>query len=84
VGRGLTPADGISVAPSPIPVPPTGVLASNPSGEVGLIGAGVSSTTWANAELQQQKAEITAMINNDLIRIPRDECIMPRREREEP
>jgi hypothetical protein len=39
VGSGLTPADETSVAPSRIPVPPTGVVESTPSGEVGLIGA---------------------------------------------
>jgi hypothetical protein len=45
VGSGLTPADGISVAPSRIPVPPIDVVESIPSGEVGLIGAGMSSST---------------------------------------
>jgi hypothetical protein len=38
VASGLTPADGISVAPSGIPVPPKDELESIPSGEVGPIG----------------------------------------------
>jgi hypothetical protein len=45
VASGLTPADGISVAPSRIPVPPTAVVELIPSGEVGLIEAVDMSVT---------------------------------------
>ncbi len=42
-GLGLTPGDAISVAPSGMPVPPTGALGSMPSGEVAE-SEGVGST----------------------------------------
>lgn len=49
VGVGLTPGVAISVAPSGIPVPPTGVLGSVPSGEVAESeGVGVTAVC-ANA-----------------------------------
>jgi hypothetical protein len=43
---GLTPGDGISVAPSRIPVPPTEEVEPIPSGEVGLIEAVDMSSAW--------------------------------------
>ena len=49
-GIGLTPPDPISVAPSGIPVPPTGALGTMPSGEVDESeGVGITAACCAKA-----------------------------------
>jgi hypothetical protein len=49
-GIGLTPADVISVAPSGMPVPPTGALGTMPSGEVAESeGVGITAACCAKA-----------------------------------
>jgi len=49
-GIGLTPPDAISVAPSGIPVPPTGALGTMPSGEVDESeGVGITAACCAKA-----------------------------------
>ena len=56
-GGVLTPGVAISVAPSGIPVAPTGAPGPIPSGEVAPSGAGapVIMPTWAKAGLQAGK-----------------------------
>jgi hypothetical protein len=50
VGTGLTPGDAISVAPSGMPVPPTGALGTMPSGEVTASeGVGITAACCAKA-----------------------------------
>ena len=64
---GLTPGVASSVAPSGIPVAPTG--APNPSGEVmpGDVGAPVIMPTWAKAGPLPSKEQVTAAIRNGLM-----------------
>jgi hypothetical protein len=67
--EGLTPGVASSVAPSGIPVAPTGALGPIPSGEVtpSEAGAPVIMPTWANAGLQHTKGSATANIKKGLM-----------------
>jgi hypothetical protein len=50
IGAGLTPGDAISVAPSGMPVPPTGALGTMPSGDVAESeGVGITAACCATA-----------------------------------
>jgi hypothetical protein len=66
---GLTPGVASSVAPSGIPVAPTGAPGPIPSGEVipSVAGAPVIIPTWANAGLPHNKGSATVKIKNGLI-----------------
>lgn len=61
----LMPGVASSVAPSGMPVGPTGAPGPIPSGEVtpNVEGAPVIMPTWANAGLQHNKGQATAAIN---------------------
>jgi hypothetical protein len=65
----LTPGVAISVAPSGIPVGPTGEPGPSPSGEVTPSGAGapVTMPTWAKAGLQPSSEQAAAAIKKRLI-----------------
>jgi hypothetical protein len=67
-GIGLTPGEAISVAPSGIPVPPTGVLPPPmPSGEVADIeGVGITAACCAKAWLHMS-AEAAAIVRKRFI-----------------
>lgn len=61
-GIGLTPGEAISVAPSGMPVPPTGALVLMPSGEVAEIeGVGITAACCAKAWLDS-RAEAAAIV----------------------
>jgi len=61
-GIGLTPGEAISVAPSGMPVPPTGALVLMPSGEVADIeGVGITAACCAKAWLDS-RAEAAAIV----------------------
>lgn len=61
-GIGLTPGEAISVAPSGMPVPPTGALVLMPSGEVADIeGVGITAACCAKAWLDSM-AEAAAIV----------------------
>ena len=66
---GLTPGVASSVAPSGIPVAPTGAPGPKPSGEVtpSVVGAPVTMPTWAKAGPQANKELATAAINKRLM-----------------
>jgi hypothetical protein len=68
-GGVLTPGVASSVAPSGIPVAPTGAPGPNPSGEVtpSDMGAPVTMPTWAKAGPQPNKQQATAAIKNRLM-----------------
>jgi hypothetical protein len=68
---GLTPGVASSVAPSGIPVAPTGALGPIPSGEVtpSVPGAPVIIPTWANAGLPHNRGSATAIIEKVLIEV---------------
>lgn len=62
IGAGLTPGDAISVAPSGMPVPPTGALGTMPSGEVAESeGVGITAACCAKA-WPHSKAEAAVII----------------------
>jgi hypothetical protein len=62
VGAGLTPGDAISVAPSGMPVPPTGALGTMPSGVVAASdGVGITAACCAKA-WPHSKAEAAVII----------------------
>jgi hypothetical protein len=62
VGTGLTPGDAISVAPSGIPVPPTGAFGTLPSGDVAESeGVGITAACCAKAR-PHSKAEAAVII----------------------
>jgi len=65
----LTPGVASSVAPSGIPVAPTGVPGPSPSGEVTPSGAGapVTMPTWAKAGPLPSNKQVTAAIRNGLM-----------------
>jgi hypothetical protein len=65
-GGVLTPGVASSVAPSGIPVTPTGAPGPNPSGEVTPSGAGapVIMPTWAKAGPPPNREQVTAAIRN--------------------
>ena len=65
----LTPGVASSVAPSGMPVAPTGAPGPIPSGEVtpSEAGAPVTIPTWANAGLHPNKAQVTTAIRNGLM-----------------
>jgi len=67
-GIGLTPGEAISVAPSGIPVPPTGALPPPmPSGEVAEIeGVGITAACCAKAWLHNN-AEVAAIVRKRFI-----------------
>jgi hypothetical protein len=61
-GIGLTPAEAISVAPSGMPVPPTGALGTMPSGDVAESeGVGITAACCAKA-VPHSKAEAAVII----------------------
>ncbi len=70
--EGLTPGVASSVAPSGMPVPPTGEPDPNPIGEVTPRGAGapVTMPTWAKAGLQPNKKQATVAIKNRFMLFP--------------
>jgi hypothetical protein len=73
----LTPGVAISVAPSGIPVGPTGEPGPSPSGEVTPSGAGapVIMPTCAKAGPQPNTAQATAVIRNGLMsKLPEVNC----------
>jgi hypothetical protein len=62
IGRGLTPGEAISVAPSGMPVPPTGALGTMPSGEVAdSDGVGITAACCARTGLHNS-AEVAVAI----------------------
>lgn len=65
----LTPGVAISVAPSGIPIGPTGEPEPSPSGEVTPSGAGapVIMPTWAKAGSHPNREQATAAIRNGLM-----------------
>ena len=68
VGIGLTPGEAISVEPIGIPAAPTGAPGPLPSGEVTPSeGVGVTVPTWANAGLQPNRSEATAIVKKRFI-----------------
>ena len=71
---GLTPGVAISVAPSGIPVTPTGAPGPIPSGEVtpSGMGAPVPTVTWAHAVLLPRRTESVVVTNKRLIHVIRD------------
>jgi hypothetical protein len=84
---GLTPGVASSVAPSGIPVAPTGAPGPIPSGDVtpSVAGAPVIMPTWANAGLPYSKGSATVKIKKPLIEVPPIcRAITPRAKREGP
>jgi len=69
---GLTPGVASSVAPSGMPVAPTGAPGPNPSGEVtpSEAGAPVTMPTWAKAGPQPDSEQATAAIKNRFMLFP--------------
>jgi hypothetical protein len=70
---GLTPGVASSVAPSGIPVAPTGAPGPKPSGEVTPIGAGapVIMPVWAKADPQPSREQATAAIRKGFMAFSR-------------
>jgi hypothetical protein len=69
VAPGLTPGVASSVAPSGIPVAPTGAPGPIPSGEVtpSVVGAPVTIPTWAKAGLPHNNGSATVKIKRGFI-----------------
>jgi len=69
---GLTPGVASSVAPSGMPVAPTGAPGPNPSGEVtpSEAGAPVTMPTWAKAGPDPHREQATAAIKNRFMLFP--------------
>lgn len=62
IGAGLTPGDAISVAPSGMPVPPTGALGTMPSGEVAdSDGVGITAACCARTGLHSSAEAAVAI-----------------------
>jgi hypothetical protein len=73
VGAGLTPGEAISVAPSGMPVPPTGALGTMPSGEVTASdGVGITAACCARTGLHSN-AEAAVTIRKRFME-PSNEC----------
>jgi hypothetical protein len=83
---GLTPGVASSVAPSGIPVAPTGAPGPIPSGEVtpSEAGAPVTMPTWANAGLEHNKPETTASVKNRFMEASRYEPVTQQDDPEAP
>jgi hypothetical protein len=74
VGAGLTPGDAISVAPSGMPVPPTGAPGTMPSGEVTESdGVGITAACCAEAWLYS-RAEAAVIIRKRFMCSPIAAC----------
>jgi hypothetical protein len=67
VGRGLTPGDVISMAPSGTPVGPIPSGEVAPSEGIAVSGSVSGSSTWANAGLAQSNGQAVATINKSLM-----------------